>query len=113
MQRVGFLVVFALTVGASISVTILASRNTSSLKPWAYPYFWLPVLFAAVPLWWPRRGALATVLLGAYVFCPLSLSVGMFFVPSALSLAFVLYLDAKRSYPRLPPPPLPKGDSAA
>ena len=108
MQRVGFLMVFALTVGASIATTILASRNTSSLKPWAYPYFWLPVLLAAIPLWWPRRGVLATGLLLAYVFCPLSLSVGIFFVPSALTLVFVLCLGRPEgSYPGLPPA-LPK-----
>jgi hypothetical protein len=41
-ERVWFLMVFALTVGASIAATILACRNTSSLQPWACAYFWLP-----------------------------------------------------------------------
>jgi hypothetical protein len=102
-QRIAFLAAFALTAGASIISTSWGIGTP--LKPWAYPYFWLPVLFAAIPLRWPKRVILAFGLLMAYVFSPLSLSIGILFVPAVLTLAFALYLGRPAgSYPRLPPP---------
>jgi hypothetical protein len=101
-QQIGFLAAFALTAGASMVSTSWSIG--SPLKPWAYPYFWLPVLFATIPLRWPKRAPLAIGLLTAYVFSPLSLSIGILFVPAALTLAFALYLGRPGgSYPRLPP----------
>ena len=105
MQRVAFILVFALTVGASIVSTVWGSRNPQPLKPWAYPYFWLPVLFASLPYRWPRRAGLSAGLLVAYVFSPLSLSIGILFVPAAIAMAVVWYIGRpKGGYPGLPPP---------
>jgi hypothetical protein len=91
----GWLVVLALTAGASIVSTAWA-WGTTDMKVWARPYFWLPVLFAAVPLLWPRRSGLATGLLVAYVFFPLSLSIGVLFVPAAVAGLIVWYQGRPR-----------------
>ena len=95
IQLVGFLLAFALAAAGAVVTTIWASRNSSSLKPWAYPYFWLPVLFAALPFRWPRRSGLSAGLLVGYVFSPLSLSVGILFIPAAIVMLLLWLLDRR------------------
>jgi hypothetical protein len=75
-----------LAVAGSIACFAVGFRNPAPLRPWVYPYFLLPVVFAMIPCY-HRTGkamAAAAVLLGLYSVLPWSFSISIFFYPAAL-----------------------------
>src|SRR5450432_2851109 len=75
---------FSLTVLASIIAVILASANPGPLNPLFYPWICVPVICAGMPFRWPGRTGLSAALLVIYIFCPYSLSIGIFYIPGAV-----------------------------
>jgi hypothetical protein len=84
LRRISLFTAFGLIVLASVCVVLLTARNPAPLKPIFYLWVCIPILIGGLTLIRPNRVDLAALLLIVYIFCPYSLSIGIFYIPGAI-----------------------------
>jgi hypothetical protein len=82
LARIAHYLAFVLTVGASVVTFVTTRGNPTPLYLVFYPWICVPIVIAAIPFRWPGQVSWAALGLLVFVFFPLSLSIGIFYIPA-------------------------------
>jgi hypothetical protein len=100
MGRLLILIAFVLALAAPVYFVGYAARQPRPPRWWLYPWLAIPSTITGLTLWRVlgrtrrAKGIIAAALV-AYVFCPLSLSIRLLYVPTTLvmTIAAILKTD--------------------
>ena len=81
IARITYYLAFLLTVAASVW-TFVATRGNPTPLYVLYLWICVPIAIAAIPFRRPRWISWATLGLLVFIFFPLSLSIGIFYIPA-------------------------------
>jgi hypothetical protein len=84
--RITQLLALALTVAASVWAFLSTRGNPTPLAVVFYPRILVPIAVAAIPFWKPEWVGWAALGILGFIFCPLSLSIGIFYIPALLGM---------------------------
>jgi hypothetical protein len=100
VARIAYWIACILTLVAMYQVFKTVLQNPTPLKPWAYPWISVPLFLVAIPFRRTERAYWSALGFIAYIYCPLSLSIGILFVPAVLAMtgaALFSWLRSRRA----------------